>query len=236
MTIKAIIRGNDYLFMTRFASNEENRYYLKGVSVEPLSDTSVILAATTGSVLGCMRLNRQEGDAYGAGDKFILAADKALIRAVKVKKNDNATIVCREDRVDVYVTSFAAPQIVEIVNGTAGIVPIASFPVSNMYIDGTFPNWRKVIPAGNVSSREGKHDTNAVYCSGIDPDLLALFRRDNENPAISFDWDGVNPILVTNADERFLGVVMPHGNGMTRDSIIGRKNWLLAEIKAQEAA
>jgi hypothetical protein len=238
--IRAILNGKDYLYALRFCSNEETRYYLKGVSIEPLADNSLMMVATDGKVLGALRLSYPEGMGFGAGEKFILADNKDLRRICKAKRNEEAWIVCHTDKVEVYLCKGFHPDISDFSNDSiAGCVAI-TIPASAAYIDGSFPEWRKVIPSYNKPDsfkREGTFDTGKPFCVGVDPDQLARFQYD-ENPGVYFDWNGTNAALVVNRDPRFIGIIMPMCDGIDRDGIAARCQEVLTmpENKADVAA
>jgi len=195
-TILATIPGADFAYVARFISAEETRYYLKGVQVAPLTTGGITLVATTGHVLGAMRLSAVEASATAP---FILGASKDLLRACKPRKNNPHTIVCRADRVDVYENYNAEEPGTPVYTG------------HKPYIDGTFPDWRKVLPATVSGSRNEapRGDGTAPTWVGLNPTLLALFAGTGDTPGVSFDWNGDGPILVANGDTRFLGVIMP---------------------------
>lgn len=226
--IRAIIPASDYVYMTRFASKDDTRFWLEGVAVEAAPDAGALLVATSGHVLGAMRLDRSES--YFTGENFILAADKNLIRACKVKKNDHAVIVCREDRVDVIVTRYGAPEIGDLLADKSP-APQCSFPPA-LYIDGTFPNWRAVMPRYDRESAYKRPDD-----VGINAELIALFNAPNK-PGVSFDWNGPDPIAVLNHDPRFYGIIMPMRDGLERSEFDRRRDWIIqkAEAAATQAA
>jgi len=228
--IKAILNGKDYLYALRFCSSEETRYYLKGSSIEPLPDNSVMMVATDGKVLGALRLSYPEGMAWGSGANFILADNKELRRVCKAKRNEEAWIVCHDDKVEVYLCKGFHPDIADFSNGAiAGCVAI-TLPASAAYIDGTFPNWRGVVPSYDKPDsfkREGTFDTGKPFCVGIDPEQLAKFQYD-EKPGVYFDWNGTSPAVVVNHDPRFIGVIMPMCDGIDRDGIAARCREVIA--------
>lgn len=228
--IKAIIPGADYGFMVRFASQDKARFYLSGVNIEASQDGSAVLVATDGKTMGVLRLSREQGDGFADGQSFILAADKALIRACKAPSRMVSTIVCRVDRIDV-IHSYGGIDLSNVADA-----PVAmSFPAS-LYIDGTFPNWRAVVPSPGKyhGQRQGEYDTGKAFYSAIDTDQLARFDRDGKG--VSFDWNGPDPILVTNSDHRFIGVLMPVNNALAADKIAARRNEIMEAAKPKLAA
>jgi len=226
--IRAIVPAAEYLFMTHFASDEETRYYLKGVAIQPAPKAGAYLIATDGHVMGVMRLENDQATANHAG--FILSADKAIRAAVKCGKREQAWIVCREDRADIVRLGAAmSPTMDDVATAPVSL----SIPAATAYIDGTFPDWRRVLPPMGTGKREGQHDTGREYCAAVRPDLLARFQR--EDKPVSFDWNGVDAMMIDNGDERFIGVVMPHGNGRTMADIAARRDHVILSAAPETA-
>ncbi len=218
--IMAIVPAAEYLFMTRFASDDETRYYLKGVAIQPAPKTGVYLVATDGKAMGVMRLEGEQAVSLYAG--FILSADKAIRAAVKCGKREQAWIICRDDRADIVKLGAAMSPTMD----DLAIAPVSlSIPAATAYVVGTFPDWRRVLPPTITGKREGQHDTGAEYCAAVRPDLLARFQR-KDNP-VSFDWNGRDAMMIDNGDKRFIGVVMPHGSGRTMADIAARREHVI---------
>ena len=215
--IRAIVPAAEYLFMCRFASDEETRYYLKGVAIQPAPVPGAYLVATDGHAMGVMRLEGDQATATHAG--FILSADKAIRAAVKSGKREQAWIICREDRADIVrLGASITPTMDDLATAPVSL----SIPAATAYVDGTYPAWDRVMPKTITGKREGQHDTGAEYCAAVRPDLLARFQR--EDKPVSFDWNGRGAMMIDNGDERFIGVVMPHGNGRTMADIAARRD------------
>jgi hypothetical protein len=179
--------------------------------------------------MGVMRLEGDQATATHAG--FILSADKAIRAAVKSAKREQAWIVCREDRADIVRLGAAMwPTMEDLATAPVSL----SIPATTAYVDGTFPDWRRVLPPTITGKREGQHDTGAEYCAAVRPDLLARFQR--EDKPVSFDWSGTGAMMIDNGDERFIGVVMPHGNGRTMADIAARRDHVVLSYAAETAA
>ncbi len=208
-TILATIPGADFAYVARFISDESVRYYLKGVQVAPLATGGVTLVATTGHVLGAMRLSAVEASATAT---FILGASKDLLRACKPRKNNLRTIVCRPDRVDVYENYNAEEPGTPVYTG------------HKPYVDGTFPDWRRVLPTTVSGARNEapRGAGTAPTWAGLNPTLLALFAGTGIS-GVSFSWNGDGAILVANSDPRFLGVIMPMRATTTDADILDRR-------------
>ena len=214
--ILATIPGADFAYVARFISDESVRYYLQGVQVAPLVTGGVTLVATDGHVLGAMRLQATEASATAT---FILSAGKDLLRACKARKSNLHTIVCRPDRVDVYENYNAEEQGTPVYTG------------HKPYVEGPFPDWRKVLPATVSGSRKEapRGDGTAPTWVGLNPQLLALFAG-FDGPGVSFDWNGDGAILVVNSDPRFLGVIMPMRAITTDAGILDRRAFVAGGV------
>lgn len=227
--IRAIVPAADYLFMSRFASEEETRFYLKGVAIQPAPVPGAYLVATDGHAMGVMRLESDQAIATHAG--FILSADKAIRAAVKCGKREQAWIICREDRADIVkLGAYILPTMDDLATAPVSL----SIPAATAYVDGTFPDWRRVMPKTTSGKREGQHDTGREYCVAVNPELLTRFQRDDK--PVSFDWAGTDAMLIDNGDERFIGVVMPHGNGRTMADIAARREHVMLSYAKPETA
>lgn len=177
-------------------STEETRYYLNGVHVSPGPDGGAVITATDGSML----ISMFDPDAYVSGEA-IVQLDKPMLRAlavsgvllghrlllVKLLKGGRCkAFVVDQPRGDPKDETFS-PQLAarEVFADPDRRVVSAQF--SPCVIDGTFPNWRKVIPtelkpdaptpqfdyrlmARIVKALGGKHETRMILTpSGSDP-------------------------------------------------------------------
>ena len=123
-----------------------------------------------------------------------------------------------------------APAPAEVIDG--GLVT-QTFPVSALLVDGTFPDWRRVVPSldgvllgSRATHIASPHDDapkgRPVTYLGVDTALLKGMTRAGE-PCATFDWNGDGPLLVATQDPRFLGVVMPMSGGLSPDDMAARR-------------
>lgn len=235
----AIIPAADFLYLAHFASDKEPRCYLNGVAIQPSaggSPNGLTMVATDGHRMGIIRQWPEEGWIDHAG--FVLATDKSLIRACKGRKGDYVFLVCYQDRMD--VINGPVPDLAEVLNGAYGIAPSISLPAKSIYVDGPFPDWRRALPpAGRKASgmRQTKRGGGSASCVGINAEYLASFaapkKTTDSGAPIAFDWDGENAIIVTNADPRFLGVVMPMRSAHDAAAIAAQRAWIVDGIEAK---
>ena len=112
-------------------STEETRYYLNGIHIHTLSvdgETSVLRAvATDGHRLSRLELPAPEG---AAGMPGVIVPRKTVAELGRMAKDHDGEIVLE----------FSATKI----RATAG-----SATLTSKLIDGTFPDYQRVIPAGN---------------------------------------------------------------------------------------
>ena len=206
-TLRAIIQGDDYLKLAPFTSTEETRFYLQGIFIEPAREgsariTEPQLTATDGHALATVRARTEEGYILSSDDGFILRAtpDVRRLLASACKGARAAYLACYADRVDV----LHGP--LEMNKPDTSIKPELSLPAHAAYIDGTFPEWRKVLRDVGAPSVVDSGPSKAQI--GYNPDYLARFKGFGKSVCVL--PQGENPAFVTTpGDPRLLGVVMP---------------------------
>jgi DNA polymerase III sliding clamp (beta) subunit (PCNA family) len=237
MIIRAIVPAADYLYLCRFTSTEQTRHYLNGVNVETGTTAGALMVATDGHRLGALRLGNDQGyfNAEEPNAGFILSANKDLQRACKGKKGENVVLICRDDKVDVVNLGRNVKAGGAELVGYNGAVE-CSFPASACYIDGTFPDWRRVFPQASSGTRELQQGGKTSHC-GYNADYLADFAA-AENNGVSFDGNGSSAAIIVNSDPRFVGLLMPFRNGFSPAAILERMQTVtgMAPIAEQSVA
>lgn len=198
--IKFNISADLFRAASHTVSNEETRYYLGGVHIEPHPQGGALLVSTDGHRMTVL------WDASGSisGGTIIIRPSKELMTAAKNKRGENRRIVMAEaDTVSVELDG----------------AKIASF--HGLAIDGTFPDWSKVVPTGPfVPTKAG---FNARYLGSFDKVRAELPENDRNGNGItilgSSEWD---PHLVRfdGLDYAF-GLIMPlrFGRGHVADRL-----------------
>ncbi|MEM7700337.1 MAG: DNA polymerase III subunit beta [Pseudomonadota bacterium] len=118
---------------TRFAiSTEETRYYLNGIFLHVTDDEEPVLkaAATDGHRLARFTIDRPEG-ASGMPDVIVPRKAVGEIRKL-IEEADGGVLI-----------DLSASKIRFTVSGEGGVV------LTSKLIDGTFPDYSRVIPTGN---------------------------------------------------------------------------------------
>lgn len=143
-----------YRELANFAANQETRYYLKGICLEP----SGIAIATDGHCLAARKIAAEDWHSSSTVD-WIVPVDKAILRAKPTGSYRNANlwvVVERPDPASLAITLHA------IAGGDAA--DAAELPRDRILamapatlIDGTFPAWRKVMPI------HGRNESRAEY-------------------------------------------------------------------------
>jgi DNA polymerase III sliding clamp (beta) subunit (PCNA family) len=180
------------------ASSEESRYYLRGVHLS----TSGHLVTTDGHRMFVARLNDRP-----AADVIVPYADVAA--ALKL-----AGARCKDIEVTVDVTGSALPQV------TGKIHSIAYTPV-----DGTFPDWRRVVPTGEELP-SGKPDDapGNVHFNHAYVGDLAKMGKLLGGSSMLHPVSASHPCLVTFGErEDCLAVLMPvrRGSGIQGEAGFG---------------
>jgi len=184
------------------ASSEETRYYLRGVFLS----TTGHLVTTDGHRMFVARLNDRP-----AADVIVPYADVAA--ALKL-----AGARCKDIEVTIDVTGSALPQV------TGKIHSIAYQPV-----DGTFPDWRRVVPTGEELP-SGKPDDapgavhfNHAFIGDMSKMAAILCGKANTAQSMLHPVSASHPCLVTFGDRAdCFAVLMPVRRKIDRSAVLTR--------------
>jgi hypothetical protein len=200
--LNAIIPAADYLNICRFSSNEETRYYLNGVFVHRVDGGLPRLVATDGHRLGLLAFEDEQAVLSNDAASFTISNSKELQRACKASRNETVWLRCFSDRLEV-IKVRAEVKAADLAEYTGEID--CTFPSSRVYVDGTFPDYTRVVPNPWEMSGAPAQGFNTTYLASF-----AFGRGHKVEPSISLLGDGPgSPALVFNGDARFVGVVMP---------------------------
>jgi len=183
MTIQFNVNATLFARVANAQSTEETRYYLQGVSIEPAPHNlpGVTLTATDGKVLVSAY------DAQGTVTApVIVKAPAHVLKACKPYKSGAEPHLIGDAGTIVVVDDKGAEQ---IARGTT--------------IDGTFPEWKRVIPQDIGTG------TGAVFDPSIMATLAKALIQRKESGLIVRGVDALSPHLVFGDDDRMVGVAMP---------------------------
>lgn len=221
-----MIRVNANLFRIAMtcASTEETRYYLNGVHVEPHAVKGVVLVAVDGHRM--VIIHDEEGECTASA---ILRLSKDALKACKPAKRDHKREVVfdvdRTGRADVVLYHSREHM------GDGEYERVAL--TEKAAIDGTFPDWRRVLPSGDPCGQPEATAFNGKYLGDfgkmgadlrdafdVDVDVIpgagamCVSSHDAGSPAI-VRWWGV---------EQAFGILMPMSGAGT-----GFPAWLNAQ-------
>lgn len=203
-------------------STEETRYYLTGVFVEPCASGGALLVATDGHKLVAIR--DPSGEVSGSA---IVSPDKASAAALKAKGFDRRLVVSGD---------ALQLSVVEIITDRAPRT--AHLQAEPCIIDGSFPDWRRVVPE-TVTPAAG-HTVDVTHLGVVARALQTpgLLRSSADHYFVRmYSESAVEPIVVYGGLPDAFGVVMPaRPNGL--GSQPGKPDWatMPSELAVEEAA
>jgi len=187
------VSAQTLLAVAPFVSTEQTRPYIGGIHLEEYSGR-LLAVATDGHCLAA----RLDNECGAPCRPVTIRFAKPAIAALRKK---SAGDVFAEITVDgLSEPPVASLRIISI--DQHGRETVTYIDPENVAIDGTFPDWRRVVPQ--------QFPTSAAGSFGVNPQLLAKFGEF----ARIFPDDGLGAMLVTTEDPDFLGVVMPRRAGI----------------------
>ena len=170
-----------------FVSNEETRYYLKGVNIESRAD-GFVFTATNGHYLAMVRHDYLDGQVMQAWPNFIVPI--SLIDRIKLSRH------CDVADLDL--------------NGDAISINYMGATYTENRIDGTFPDARRVVPA-SVSGEIAQFDPAYINLFGKAKALITGKKSAN---LVTIAHNGGSPALVDFVPDdcgfQGFGVLMPY--------------------------
>lgn len=206
-----IVTKAKYLRMLApFVSKEETRYYLHGIHVEPAKQ-GIILVATDGHRMGIIH------DVDGsAKSPFICAVSKG---ALAYKAREDALAVFSGQMLGIVPAQYA-----RAVKGPKTAISYAEYIETLGPVDGTYPEWRKVVPA-EIKHRLRPLSFNARYVADFAKVIEAAGKKTDFGAGFNFYQTGgpTDPVVArTPAVPEFVGLLMP----MRVDSMEPLPTWL----------
>lgn len=148
----ARINLRDFARVLPFRAAQDVRYYLNGVCVEPTEEGAVIVA-TNGHLLAAMRST----DTF-VSERVIVNVTPAFASAVKKASRSELA----------FIRAATKTSTLEVVNSIPGNgrnkgEDVAFVKPGAPFIDGKFPDWRKIIPADEKIGKGLPSSYNADY-------------------------------------------------------------------------
>lgn len=225
--------ANLYRLATVCQSNEETRYYLQGVNVEPHAVKGVILTATNGHALLCVH------DETGFADETaIITLSPAALKECKPGRGERRDVVVSTgaEFATVNITEYAVEE------GSETWTDKTIATSHECRIDGTFPDYRRVIPQTVMILEDG------AMPACFDGNRLAALSKvcvefEKHFDRLDRDAQGVTRVLCTASNSPALvvfakvpeafGVIMPCRSNSEQSRVPA---WLNAKPEAQSAA
>lgn len=191
-----------------FACSTDNpRYYLEGIFFELFKDGNFSMVATDGHRMNTIRFRRDEKPK----DSFILALPDvkrtlALIRLVRKFEGRAAS------KVRVFLSKTKQGKITISVGLERDQVKGSySVKFNTKPLDGTFPDYRKVIPSGGLEELGVVVRFNAQYVKAMCKVSELLWADKFGSPSITIHSGKVSldPVVFSIEGTEFLGVLMP---------------------------
>lgn len=207
--IKAKVKAEYARIVAGFVSDEYTRYYLSGIAIQKHPKVGVIITATDGHRL----VSFHDIDGYiKGGDTLLLKITPDIMRALKKR---GAQFLCH-DGLTTHVLASDPEQ-----GDFSEITPYHFFIGYNEPIDGTFPNWGRVIPKkfGPVGSIGFNPKYVAEFAAAFGKKGYSIHFSDQQGPAV----------VLCSHYPMFIGVLMP-----LRDGTEGNKpipSWLEDAMK-----
>lgn len=247
-----------YLAATHAASTEETRYYLNGIFIQPDPDGGVFITATNGHTL--MSFHDPEGSAPEKGLLVHYGTKMTFAKKCKITNAHARNHICRPITEDVRFRAVFRTENDHTIKASIVCGEIGSdwdgqeaieVHAENLHIDGTFPDWIRVVPVHNPLEKQGCASYNAIILAAYQAvaktqnNITGVFEA-NKCPVIKINSNYINaPALIDiGGYPNLLAVIMPmRGTGETPDipeafrSFVGyetRTNDIIDQVKRQE--
>lgn len=125
-------------------STEETRFYLNGFHVEPCAEGGAILVATDGTKMLVFR--DPDGVVFGSG---IVKLSPTALKALKPGKGealDRLLVVSGDRAAIIFGNDVERAELISLAHSPDASV--AAYQPAGSLIDGSFPEWRRVLPHG----------------------------------------------------------------------------------------
>lgn len=186
------VRLSAFLKVKPFVSKEDTRYYLNGVHVSSCQDDGALCVATDGHHLGVQR------DPDGACWQEVICKIPDQLKAPRARDFlASPWLVCMAlgSKGHLSLVEPAPKRDEDTADNAVARVDEALLRFGRVLIDGTYPDWRRVIPA--ATDGKGARSFNAQYLKSFG-DYVRLDGADE-----------MAPHLVLTQDKDFVGVLMP---------------------------
>lgn len=224
---KIILDYKTLAAVATFSSNEETRYYLKGVLIEN-SPQGLLMVATDGQRLVVAKPNSGNSYISEPFDNFIMPAD--AIKRAKVKCGSKEMSFLFIDTEAKTMTTIAhnhdiVHEYLKDQEGILSFIKREGVTMSYAPIDGTFPDWRRVIPVNQYTAPPEGVEPATQY--GFNANYLGAFSvfgtvGESHGIALNVSGDNKGPQLINASNDKneIFGVLMPLRVTTNREAIL----------------
>ena len=196
MEIKLTVRAEAIAVLKLFAAVKVVRYRLNGINLE-IGRKETRLVATNGTMLGCFRVESEQPEVTTPLGNIIIPND--LLKPIKAKGMVEILIGPLETKKD------AKGEEVPVSNARPVTLTYAGLSMSGKTLDGTFPDFRRVIPS-KVSGQPAQFDPRLT---GTLAKAWSILHGGKGPHCVGLGFNGNDGALITLADENFVGVIAP---------------------------
>lgn len=196
MEIKLTVRAEIIAVLKLFASDKDVRYYLNGIALE-IGATESRLVATNGAMLGCIRIVSEQPEVAAPLTNIIIPND--LLKSIKPSGMVEIAIG------DLETKDNGKGEEVPVSNARPVTLTYAGLSMSGKTLDGTFPDFRRVIPS-KVSGQPAQFDPRFT---GTLAKAWSIIHGGKGPHLVGIGFNGTDGALIDLAYENFVGVIMP---------------------------
>ena len=196
MEIKLTVRAEIIAVLKLFASDKDVRFYLNGIALE-IGATESRLVATNGLMLGCFRIVSEQPEVAAPLTNIIIPND--LLKSIKPSGMVEIAIG------DLETKDNGKGEQVPVSNSRPITLTYASVSISGKTMDGTFPDFRRVIPS-KVSGQPAQFDPRFT---GTLAKAWSIIHGGKGPHLVGIGFNGTDGALIDLAYEDFTGVIMP---------------------------
>jgi len=209
-----------YRIVTAFESDEQTRYYLIGVYVEPCAAGGVTMTVTDGHRLICVRDETGSADQSGIVQ---LSPDAMKLCKSKPRETRRVTIDGQDALIE---KSLDSGETWESIGLSAKV-----------FVDGTFPDYRRVVPDVKIDPTKTLHPwfrgryMASFATAAIELEKVSDTGRNGELLFCGSDCNSPALVLFANSPHAF-GVLMP----VRGEATTVAPEWFYAKTSAEKAA
>ncbi len=221
-----VVAAKYVAMLAPFISKSEIRYYLNGIHIEPHHEQGVLMVATDGHHMGIV--HDKEGM---SNDPWICSISANVLKACRYQPRRKGSVLEQAAKVHFLENSavvtngkFAGDSPLDTTAGIlSGVMVMERAPA----IDGTFPNWRKILPKKRPGAAAHKP---LAYNPGLMANFTHVFRAAGlltGQPCVLFPGGSDEPTVARfEGVPEFFALLMPMH---TKHDVVAIPAWVSKE-------